>query len=75
MEGRATKAQRTAKLSFERARDRPGSRMDQQKDVPWIGPAETGLPPKVIGTAVSNDLLDTGVLREQARFGHTTGHT
>lgn len=49
--------------------------MDQGKDVLWVVPAETELTLKVIGTAVSNDPLDTGMLRELARFGHTTGHT
>ena len=75
MEDRATEAQRTTRLSFERDPSRSGSRTDQVKDVLWIVPAETELPPKVIGTAVSNDALDTGMLREPARFGHTTGHT
>lgn len=75
MEEKATEAQGTARLSFERDPNRSGSRTDQGKDVLWVVPRETELPPKVIGTAASNDPLDTGMLREQTRFGHTTGHT
>ena len=62
MEERATEAQRTARLSFERDPSRSGSRTDQGKDVLWVVPAETKLPPKVVGIAVSNDPLDRGML-------------
>lgn len=75
MEERATEAQRTARLSFERDPSRSGSRTDQGKDVHWVVPAETKLPPKVVGIAVSNDPLDRGMLRELARFDRTTGRT
>lgn len=71
----ATEAQGTKMLSFETDPGSPGRRMDQRKDVLWVVPVETELPPKVIGTTLSSDPSDTGMLSGPARFGHTTGHT
>lgn len=52
-----------------------GAEWIRGKDALWVVPAETKLPPKVVGIAVSNDPLDRGMLRELARFDRTTGRT
>lgn len=75
MEERATKAQGTRMLSFERYHSRSMSRMGHEKDVLWVVPEETELPPKKISIAISNYTLDTEMFRELVRFGHTKDHT
>lgn len=49
--------------------------MGHEKDVLWVVPEETELPPKEISIAISNHTLDTGVFREHHGHGHARDHT